>query len=171
MDGDLAAAVAALHSSDADGDLCVPFLHMLPVTGVAISTVGDPFGSETICASDAAAARLDEIQLDLGEGPCWEAIRTGSPVLVQDVQGAASRRWPVALQGLQAAGLGAVFAFPMRFGTLDIGAVDLYTDEPGALPAEHQARAVALTAAVYRCDVGECPRRDRVVFVEPPPPT
>lgn len=151
MDGDdLAAAVAALHGRDTDGDLCVPFLDMLPVTGVAISTVGNPFGSETICASDAAAARLDEIQLDLGEGPCWEAIRTGSPVLVQDVQGAASRRWPVALQGLQAAGLGAVFAFPMRFGALDIGAVDLYTDVPGALLAEHQARAVALTAAVSR---------------------
>ncbi|MBF4609395.1 GAF and ANTAR domain-containing protein [Curtobacterium sp. VKM Ac-1393] len=151
MDGDdLAAAVAALHGRDADDDLCAPFLDVLPVTGVAISTVGNPFGSETVCASDDAAARLDEIQLDLGEGPCWEAIQTGFPVIVPDVQGTATTRWPVALQGLQAAGLGAVFAFPMRFGTLDIGAVDLYTDGPGALPAEHQARAVALTTAVSR---------------------
>lgn len=147
---DVVRALAALHGGDNDPDLCASFLDVLPVTGVAISTVGNPFGSETVCASDDAAARLDEIQLDLGEGPCWEAIRTGSPVLVPDVQGTATTRWPVALQGLQAVGLGALFAFPMRFGTLDIGAVDLYTDVASTLSAEHQARAVALTTAVSR---------------------
>ncbi len=49
MDGnDLAVAVASLHGRDADDDLCAPFLDVLPVTGVAISTVGNPFGSETV---------------------------------------------------------------------------------------------------------------------------
>ena len=32
--------------------LCSPFLRVLPVTGVAISTLGAPFGTETVCASD-----------------------------------------------------------------------------------------------------------------------
>ncbi|TFC66016.1 hypothetical protein E3O54_12100 [Cryobacterium sp. TMT2-4] len=32
--------------------LCSPFLRVLPVTGVAISTLGAPFGAETVCASD-----------------------------------------------------------------------------------------------------------------------
>lgn len=147
---DVVRAVAALHRASGGGDLCAPFLTVLPVTGVAISTVGNPFGSETVCASDGSAARLDEIQLDLGEGPCWEAIRTGAPVLVPDVQGATTARWPIALQGLQATGLGAVFAFPMRFGALDIGAVDLYTDEPSALRLELQDHALALTEAASR---------------------
>lgn len=149
-DRDLSRAVVALHGRDADGDLCAPFLDVLPVTGVAISTVGNPFGSETVCASNDAAARLDEIQLDLGEGPCWEAIRTGAPVIVPDVQGTTTRQWPVALQGMQATGLGAVFAFPMQLGTLNIGAIDLYTNVASPLSAEHQGRAVALTTAVSR---------------------
>lgn len=72
-------AAAALRRADVGDDLCAPFLSVLPVAGIAISTVGNPFGSERVCASDAIAARLDEIQIDLGEGPCWEAVRTGMP--------------------------------------------------------------------------------------------
>lgn len=28
------------------------------------------------------AARIDEVQFDLGEGPCWNAVATGRPVLL-----------------------------------------------------------------------------------------
>lgn len=143
-------AAAALHSASVDDDLCAPFLSVLPVTGIAISTVGNPFGSETVCASDMTAARLDEIQLDLGEGPCWEAVRTGMPVLEPDVQRTTSSRWPVALEAMQATGLGAVFAFPMRLGTLDIGVVDLYTNTPSTLDPGPVRQAAALTEAAAR---------------------
>ncbi|MFZ7088447.1 GAF and ANTAR domain-containing protein [Curtobacterium sp. RRHDQ10] len=144
------AAVAALQRAGDHGDLCAPFLSALPVTGVAISTVGDPFGSETVGASDARAARLDEIQLDLGEGPCWQALRSGTPVFEPDVQRASSTAWPLALAALQGTGVGAVFAFPMRLGTLDIGAVDLSTNHPGTLHDDIVRDAVALTEAVAR---------------------
>lgn len=147
---DFAAAIAALHNAGDDADLCAPFLSALPVTGAAISTLGNPFGVETVCASDPAAARLDEIQLDLGEGPCWQALRTGEPVLESDVARATSTQWPVALQAMQETGLGAVFAFPMRLGSLDVGVVDLYTDDPGTLAAQPLQDAVALTEAAAR---------------------
>ncbi|TFC54609.1 hypothetical protein E3O47_01200 [Cryobacterium sp. TMT2-17-1] len=76
--------------------LCSPFLRVLPVTGVAISTLGAPFGAETVCASD--------------------------------VEG--------------------VFAFPMvvgtserrNVGTLDIGAVDLYSRRPRTPTRARSAR-------------------------------
>ncbi|MBF4609585.1 GAF and ANTAR domain-containing protein [Curtobacterium sp. VKM Ac-1393] len=148
--GDFTRAAAALHGAGVGDDLCAPFLSVLPVMGVAISTVGNPFGSETVCASDATAARLDEIQLDLGEGPCWEAVRTRTPVLEPDVQAATSARWPVALQAMQETGLGAVFAFPMRLGTLDIGVVDLYTHARGSLGGRAVQEAIALTEAAAR---------------------
>ncbi|QSB22980.1 GAF and ANTAR domain-containing protein [Curtobacterium sp. 24E2] len=147
---DFTRAAAALHGADVGDDLCAPFLSALPVTGVAISTVGNPFGSETVCASDATAAQLDEIQLDLGEGPCWEAVRTRTPVLEPDVQAATSARWPVALQAMREAGLGAVFAFPMRLDTLDIGVVDLYMRVPGTLEDQPVQEALALTEAAAR---------------------
>lgn len=144
------AAVAALHRAGAEDDLCGPFLSVLPVTAVAISTLGDPLGSETVCASDSTAARLEEIQLDLGEGPCWEAVRTGRPVLEPDLQRSRSAGWPVALTALRDARLGAVFAFPIRFGTIDIGAVDLYHREAAAFPEGAVEDATVLAEAVAR---------------------
>ncbi|WP_104194408.1 hypothetical protein [Cryobacterium sp. M25] len=79
--------------------LCSSFLRVLPVTGVAISTLGAPFGTETVCASD--------------------------------VEG--------------------VFAFPMVVGTLDIGAVDLYSRRPRTL--------TGLEIATPRCWSGSPPGR------------
>lgn len=147
---DFAAALAAIHGGGDDDDLCAPFLSVLPVTGAAISTLGNPFGIETVCASDADAARLDEIQLDLGEGPCWQALRTGKPVLEPDLGRATSTQWPVALQAMRATGLGAVFAFPMRLGSFDVGVVDLYTHVPSRLGARPLHEATALSAAAAR---------------------
>jgi hypothetical protein len=143
-------AAVALQAAGDDGDLCGPFASALPVTGVSVSTLGDPFGSETVCASDASSARLDEIQLDLGEGPCWDALLRSGPVLEHDLQRSANTRWPMALDALRATGIGAVFAFPMRVGMIDVGAVDLYTDDPGALPTAAVRDAAALTDIVAR---------------------
>ena len=141
-------AAAALHADDAD--LCSPFVAALPVAGVGISTLGDPFGSETVCASSPAAARLDEIQLDLGEGPCWEALRRHRPVLTPDLQRATADGWPAALHAMQATGIGGVFAFPMRVGTIDVGAVDLYTEDRAALSPAAVDDASALAEIVAR---------------------
>lgn len=143
-------AIAALYGASEDDDLCAPFLLALPVTGAAISTLTDPFGAETICASDTTAARLDELQIDLGEGPCWEALRTGQPVLEQDVEGTAPDRWPVALMAMHETRPGAVFAFPMRVGALRVGSVSLYNRSAGPLTEATVQDAVALTAVVAR---------------------
>lgn len=143
-------AIAALYGADDEDDLCAPFLSVLPVTGVAISTLGEPFGPETVCASDQTAARLDEIQFDLGEGPSWDAMRSRHPVLEPDLQASTSGQWPVALMALQVIHLGAVFAFPMRVGTLNIGTVDLYNQAPTAFAGDAVADAAALTEAVGR---------------------
>ena len=49
--------------------------------------------SETLSASDKQAARLDELQFDLGEGPCWDALRLVEPVLEPDLRNPV-RSWP-----------------------------------------------------------------------------
>lgn len=143
-------AIAALYGAADDDDLCAPFLLALPVTGAAISTLTDPFGAETVCASDATAARLDELQIDLGEGPCWEALRLGHPVLEPDVEGTAPDRWPVALMEMLETRPGAVFAFPMQVGALRVGSVSLYNRSAGPLTDATVEDAMALTAVVAR---------------------
>jgi hypothetical protein len=144
-------AVLALEHATATGsDLCGPLVAALGVDGGAVSTLGEPLGSETVCASDDRAARLDEIQLDLGEGPCWEAMATRRPVLEPDVQGSADMTWPLARQAMHATGLGAVFAFPLVVAGLDLGAVDLYSRTARDISDREVADATTLTRIVAR---------------------
>jgi len=147
---DFAAAASSMQSAPDGTDLCPSFLTTLPVTGVGISTLGDPLGSSTVCASDTLAARVDEIQLDLGEGPCWEALATRAPVLEGALASSDGARWPAALDELLRAGVAAVFSFPMRIGTIPVGAVDLSVDHERSLTAVQVRGAVELTEVAAR---------------------
>jgi hypothetical protein len=99
----------------------------------------------TVCASDDIAARIEELQFTLGEGPCIDALRLGAPVLVGDLDSAAHRQWPSFTNGAAEAGVRAVFAFPLAIGAIRVGALDLYRDAAGELtPAQ---LATALRAA------------------------
>jgi hypothetical protein len=131
-------------------DLCQPFLSVLPVSGASVSSLGDPLGSATICASDPRSARLDEIQIDLGEGPCWDALATRAPVLEHDLEASSHGRWPVAAEAFRENGLAAVFAFPLIYGRLGIGAVDLYADQPKPLSDDDVEDASALAGLAAR---------------------
>ncbi|WP_285114237.1 GAF and ANTAR domain-containing protein [Leifsonia sp. fls2-241-R2A-40a] len=126
------------------------FVRLLPVSGSAVSTVGDLLGSETISASDAQAARLDELQFDLGEGPCWDALRYRRPILEPDLQTRPRRWWPMFSPAVSQEDVGALFAFPMLVGSLKIGAVDIYSREPMSLTDRQTEQAVELTQRVAR---------------------
>ncbi|MEJ3406096.1 GAF and ANTAR domain-containing protein [Rathayibacter sp. YIM 133350] len=136
----------SLPSSQAESaSLCSAFLTGLPVQHVAISTLGDPFELETVCASDPLAALLDELQLDYGEGPCWAARDTRSPVLIRDLRHSSpAARWPVLQAAIASHEIRAAYAFPLAVGSLDIGAVDLYSSTPDALSEREVAQAATL---------------------------
>jgi GAF domain-containing protein/ANTAR domain-containing protein len=119
-------AAAQLTVATGPQGLCKPFVEAFAVSGAVISTLGDPLGSQTVCASDAVAARIDEIQIDLGEGPCWNALHSRRPVLEQDRQRLSSD-WPAAHEALEELHLGALFAFPLHVGDLAVGSLDLYS--------------------------------------------
>ncbi|WP_157156979.1 MULTISPECIES: GAF and ANTAR domain-containing protein [unclassified Diaminobutyricimonas] len=127
-------------------ELCQPFIAVLAATGAAISTLGDPFGIEMVCASDAAAAHFDEAQIDLGEGPGWDAASARLPVMVSDIRTEAGSRWPMLARSVDRAYVRAVHAFPLRVGTLGIGAVTVYSDEPGAMAPQALTVATGLAS-------------------------
>jgi hypothetical protein len=120
------------------------------VSGASISTFGPLLGAETISATDALALRVDELQFDLGEGPCWDALGTRRPVLQPDLGDDSLTSWPAFTNAVRAENIGAVFAFPLVFGPLDIGAVDLYSVDPVTLTREQQRQTLALSAIVSR---------------------
>ncbi|GAA1024829.1 MULTISPECIES: GAF and ANTAR domain-containing protein [Amycolatopsis] len=112
-----------------------------------------PRSEEVLGASDAWAARLAELEYTAGEGPGAEAFDTGSPVLVPDLT-ADQVRWPGFAQTALAAGLGATFAFPLQFGGIRLGTLELARRRPGGLTsAETRDAALAAdlaTAALLR---------------------
>ncbi|MCE6995065.1 GAF and ANTAR domain-containing protein [Saccharothrix sp. S26] len=102
---------------------------------------------EVLGASDPWAAGLEEIQYTLGEGPAVEAFAVGRPVLVADVR-REQVRWPGFADAGTAAGVAAVFAFPLRVGDIALGTLDLYRRRPGGLSADAEADAAALAHLV-----------------------
>lgn len=145
------AAVTALASAlELNTSLCSPFLGVLPVDGAGISTLGVPFGSEIVCASDPLAARLEEVQLDLGEGPSWLAKRTRRPVLMSDIRNKSTQAWPIFAEAIHDDEVGGLFAFPLLIGSLSIGAVTLFTSTPGSLTDEQAADASQLSGIAAR---------------------
>jgi GAF domain-containing protein len=126
-------------------ELWSPFVELLPVTGASISVVGGP-GQSTIGASDAVAARVEELQFELGEGPHWEALRSGRPVLVPDLR-ERDLAWPVFGAAVHELGIGALFAFPLTMGAVTVGVVDLYRSSAGELDPREVATARSLAAA------------------------
>lgn len=145
------AAVTALSSAlELNTSLCAPFLDVLPVDGAGISTLGVPFGSETVCATDPLAARLDELQMDLGEGPCWLAKRSRRPVLMSDIRNRSTQAWPIFAEAIRDENVGGMYAFPLVIGSLCIGAVGLFSTRPGVLTDDQVADANQLSGIAAR---------------------
>ena len=120
-----------------DFDL-LDFLHMLTVRTADLdgaSAVGlllaDQRGNlRFMAASDEKAKILEIFQVQVSEGPCFDAYRTATPVLNEDLAGAAER-WPSFTPQALAAGFQSVHAFPMRVRKEVIGALNVFGNTVG----------------------------------------
>jgi hypothetical protein len=128
--------------------LCAECLSALSVSGVgvALMTADGPSGV-VLAATDDRARQLEELQFALGEGPCVEASGSGRPVLEPDLVAAGPVRWPRFGAAVLAAGVRAIFAFPLRVGAIRVGVLDLYRDTPGRLTIVELAEAAAFADA------------------------
>ncbi len=133
-----------------DGVSAEAVLEISSVAGASISTLGGLLGSETLSASDEIIARIDEIQFDLGEGPCWDAMTTGRPVLEPDLRRRSGATWPAFMRAVTHDKVAALFAIPLNVGPLRLGAIDMYDVRPRSLDKGELTRAVALAADVSR---------------------
>lgn len=147
-----AEAMALLEDSAGAPDrFSEPFLTVFPVDGASVSTLGDVLGAEIISTTSADARRLDELQIDLGEGPCWDAVRLGEPIAEVDLAGRGRMRWPAfataADEDVRAA---SIHAFPVGAGALRFGAVDLFTREPLVFSAGQTRQAATMARVIGR---------------------
>jgi GAF domain-containing protein len=140
----------------ADFDV-IDFLHLLTDRSVQLlgaSAAGvmlaDPRGPLRLVAASSEAVRLLEVfQLEGGEGPCLETIRTGKPIAEADLSHA-QQRWPRFAPAALRAGFAAVHALPMRLREQVIGGLNLFRERSGPFdPADVRiGQALADTATI-----------------------
>jgi GAF domain-containing protein len=104
-------------------------------------------GIETPAASDESLRRIDELQFELKEGPCYDALRTHETVCSRDL--AVDERWP-RWGPLVAAELGAMSIVSYRLFTTEdtLGALNLYGRKADAFDAGDVYDGFALAAHV-----------------------
>jgi diguanylate cyclase (GGDEF)-like protein len=122
---------------------------ILPITAAGVTLISPGNDPRFIAASDESALRFEQLQSSLGEGPCLAAYETGDAVAVPDLR--ADLQFPTFGSHALAAGLTAVFTFPLRHGQAQLGALDLYRDTPGPLDTATMtaAQTLADVAAAY----------------------
>jgi hypothetical protein len=132
-------------SGDGSGDRLVrACVEALGVTGAGIMLMVADEHRGTLGTSDAASATVEELQFTLGEGPCVDAYRTSRPVSEPDLGDPAEDRWHEFSGPALAAGVAAVFGFPLLVGGARLGALNLYSDRPGDLGPQQYADALDL---------------------------
>lgn len=140
--------------------LCHASLDILRVDGVAL-TVG--YGGEdrvTLCTTNDTAARLEDLQEVLSEGPGYDAVRTGQRVSGR-LPASNPAQWPM-LSAAVRRQLDAVelLALPLSAGPDPIGVLTAHRQEPFSVEEQEAAQflADAIGAAITRDGTAEPPR-------------
>jgi diguanylate cyclase (GGDEF)-like protein len=122
---------------------------VLPISAAGVTLISPGSNPRYVAASDESALRFEELQTELGEGPCLMAYQTGDAVAVADLRD--EIRFPGFAPRAIEAGLVAVFTFPLRSGGDQLGALDLYRNTSGLLDvaAMSAAQTLADVAAAY----------------------
>lgn len=113
--------------TDALHDLVDDACEMLEVFGAGVSLARDDRLVFATAANQAIAA-LERVQEQTQDGPCVEAYRSGTSVVVTDLA-AHPGRWPALAAAAAEAGLVAVAGIPMHLNGSHLGALNLYHDE------------------------------------------
>ncbi|GAA2701444.1 GAF and ANTAR domain-containing protein [Actinoplanes palleronii] len=142
------AQLVAAHGPDV-GRLCDACVAELPdIAGAGLAVITSLPAQQVRYASDAVSARVEDLQVTLGEGPCKEAYADRRPVLVTDLDDIQwTRRWPMFTPAAISAGARALFALPLEVGSTCLGVIDLYRPRPGALAGADLAEALAFAGA------------------------
>jgi GAF domain-containing protein len=106
--------------------------------------------------SDLLVAELDQLQTDLGEGPCLSALRDHHTVHIDDM--AAETRWPRFVRAAVERGVRSLLSFQLFVREENLGALNLYSDGVATFTEESvvigelfaQHAAVAMVGAAER---------------------
>lgn len=160
---DLESTVADLHTLMVTSPQVTHFLQHATQLAARVSggtscsiTVGSdhPY---TVTPTDELAQWVDEGQYAEGAGPCLDAIRTGVPTLVENLDD--DGPWPLYRQRARAAGVRSSLSLPLVVAGRTLGGLNLYGTRPEAFDERQRqtlggfaAQAAAALAMVQRSE-------------------
>jgi GAF domain-containing protein len=123
------------------------FLHEMAVMaarlvggGLSCGMTMQPSGRPvTVACSDQVAARVDEVQYELDDGPCLHAMRDGSVVRIEDTT--EKTRWPEFEAEAASHGIRSCLALPLNADGKPVGALNLYSRQASAFGTAEARRA------------------------------
>jgi GAF domain-containing protein len=124
--------------------LCEVCAHVTDMTGAGIMLMSGDVPHGSVCTTNDVSALIEQLQYALGEGPCVDAVLTDRPVLEPDLAEPIVPRWLAFSDQALAAGVRAIFGFPLHAGAVRLGALNLYRDRPGPLSDEQHADALVM---------------------------
>lgn len=128
--------------------VCRAALGAAGVDGAAVTVAAGTEARDVLHASDTVSAELEEWQITYGEGPGVDALDSGGCMLVADLgEHHCALRWPVFTPAALSSGARALFALPLRVGTIRLGVLDLYRVRTGGLGARLAAALDCADAA------------------------
>lgn len=93
----------------------------------------------TLAATDPVSVAADELQHELGEGPCADSSWTRQALISEDLR--ADPRWPTWAPKAADLGISSILAVPLASSTRRIGALNLFSKRPREFSDEDVAFA------------------------------
>jgi GAF domain-containing protein len=100
---------------------------------------------QTVAASDDIAARVDELERELGDGPCVDAIEDEAAALEPSLL--TPSRWPrLAARVIEETPVRAMAGFRLLVDDHKVGALNLFSDTPGGFTEESVNEGAVVTS-------------------------
>jgi hypothetical protein len=124
--------------------LCQVCAEVTAMSGAGIMLMSGDVPHGSLCTANEMSDVIEQLQYALGEGPCVDAYRQDWPVLEPDLAQPSTLRWSAFGPPAVAAGVRAVFGFPLQVGAVRLGALNLCRDRPGPLSDAQHADALVM---------------------------
>jgi GAF domain-containing protein len=124
--------------------LCEVCAEVTGTSGAGIMLMSGDVPHGSLCTTNEVSELIEDLQYALGEGPCVDAFRQDRPVAEPDLARDGMPRWLAFTGPALEAGVRAVFGFPLQVGAVRLGALNLYSDQPGPLSDDQHADALVM---------------------------
>lgn len=124
--------------------LCEVCAEVTGMSGAGIMLMAGDIPRGSVCTTNQVSHLIEQLQFELGEGPCVDAYREDRPVLEPDLADPNTPRWLAFTGPALDAGVRAVFGFPLQVGAVRLGALNVYRDQPGPLTDDQHADSLVM---------------------------